>query len=172
MPYPRSFSHVGISVDDIDQAIDFYTQALGCYLIVEPMTAFEGDGSTLSQILSDALGPGWERLKLAHLTTSDRVGIELFEIDGVRASRADLAQRRTGIFHICVQDPDIEGLAKRIVEHGGKQRMPVRAFHPGEKPYKMVYCEDPFGNIVEIFTNSYELSFSQEAYAHPSVMHR
>ncbi len=63
-----------------------------------------------------------------------------------------------------MQDPDIEGLAKKIVERGGKQRMPVRDFHPGEKPFKRVYCEDPFGNIIEIYTYSYETTYSIESY--------
>ena len=38
--------------------------------------------------------------------------------------------------------------------------MLIREYFPGEKPYKMVYCEDPFGNIVEIYTHSYELVYS------------
>lgn len=42
--------------------------------------------------------------------------------------------------------------------------MPIRAYYPGEKPYKMVYMEDPFGNIIELYTHSYELTYSQGAY--------
>ena len=63
-----------------------------------------------------------------------------------------------------MQDPDVEGLAARIVAAGGKQRMPVRAYFPGEKPYRMVYMEDPFGNILEIYSHSYELTYSAGAY--------
>jgi len=64
----------------------------------------------------------------------------------------------------CVQDPDVEGLAEKIVAAGGKQRMPVREYFPGEKPYRMVYMEDPFGNILEIYSHSYELTYSAGAY--------
>jgi hypothetical protein len=28
----------------------------------------------------------------------------------------------------------------------------------------MVYCEDPFGNLVEIYTHSYELTYSAGSY--------
>jgi hypothetical protein len=52
----------------------------------------------------------------------------------------------------------------KIVENGGKQRMPVREYYPGEKPYRMVYCEDPFGNLIEIYSHSYELTYSAGAY--------
>jgi len=71
---------------------------------------------------------------------------------------------KTGVFHFCVQDPDVEGLAEKIVAAGGKQRMPVREYFPGEKPYRMVYMEDPFGNILEIYSHSYELTYSAGAY--------
>jgi catechol 2,3-dioxygenase-like lactoylglutathione lyase family enzyme len=64
-----------------------------------------------------------------------------------------------------VQDPDIEGMVERIIAHGGKQRMPIQEFYPGEKPYRMVYCEDPFGNLVEIYTHSYELTYSAGPYS-------
>lgn len=51
---------------------------------------------------------------------------------------------------------------EKIIKVGGKQRMPIREYYPNEKPYKMVYCEDPFGNIIEIYTHSYELVYSQD----------
>ena len=63
-----------------------------------------------------------------------------------------------------MQDPDVEGLVERIVAASGKQRMPVRYYFPDEKPYRMVYCEDPFGTIVEVYSNSYELTYSSGAY--------
>jgi uncharacterized glyoxalase superfamily protein PhnB len=63
-----------------------------------------------------------------------------------------------------VQDPEIEKLTEKIVAHGGKQRMTIREYYPGEKPYKMVYVEDPFGIVFEIYTHSYELTYSSGAY--------
>ena len=71
---------------------------------------------------------------------------------------------KVGAFHFCVQDPDVEGLDAKIVAAGGKQRMPVREYFPGEKPYRMVYMEDPFGNVLEIFNHSYELTYAAGAY--------
>ena len=56
-------------------------------------------------------------------------------------------------------------LAERIVAAGGRQRMPVREYYPGEKPYRMVYVEDPFGIVFELYSHSYELTYSAGAYA-------
>ena len=30
-PYPRNFSHIGISVPDLDKAVAFYTEVMGWY---------------------------------------------------------------------------------------------------------------------------------------------
>lgn len=52
------------------------------------------------------------------------------------------------MFHFCVQDPDVEGLADKIVAAGSKKRMKApRYYYLGEKTYRMIYMEDPFGNI-------------------------
>ena len=59
---------------------------------------------------------------------------------------------------------EVEGLVEKIVAHGGKQRMPIREYYPGEKPYRMCYVEDPFGLIFEVYSHSYELTYSQGAY--------
>lgn len=38
-----------------------------------------------------------------------------------------------------------------------------RYYYPGEKPYRMIYMEGLFGNIVEIYSHSYELIYSESA---------
>ena len=75
---------------------------------------------------------------------------------------------KTGTFHFCIQEPDIERLVAKITAHGGKQRMPIMEYYPMEKPYRMVYIEDPFGLVFEIYSHSYELTYSQAAYREQS----
>ncbi len=162
-PYPRSFSHIGLSVPSIKEAVEFYTEVLGWYVIMEPSEVVEDD-SPIGQMCTDVFGKGWGTFKIVHLATSDKIGIELFEFPNNEAPENNFEYWKTGIFHFCVQDPDIEGLVEKIIAHGGKQRMPIREYYPNEKPYKMVYCEDPFGNLIEIYTHSYELTYSQGAY--------
>jgi hypothetical protein len=41
----------------------------------------------------------------------------------------------------------------------------VRKYYLGDKPYRMVYMEDPFGNVFELYSHSYELTYSAGAYA-------
>lgn len=69
------------------------------------------------------------------------------------------------MFHFAIQDPDLEGLLEKIITAGGKQRMPVREYFLNKKPYRMVYVEDPFGIVFEIYSHSYELTYSAGAYS-------
>ncbi|MBU6951036.1 lactoylglutathione lyase family protein [Hahella sp. HN01] len=167
--YPRAFSHIGISVPDIAKALEFYQQALGWYVIMDVTEVKEEKDTAIGAMCIDVFGEGWGSFKIAHLSTSDSIGIELFEFPQNKTPRHEFNPYQTGVFHFCVQDPDVEGLAQRIVELGGKQRMPIREYFPGEKPYRMVYMEDPFGNIVEIYSHSYELHYSAGAYQNQSV---
>lgn len=164
MPYPRTFSHIGISVPDIEAAVKFYTEVLGWYHIMKP-TTIEEDDSPIGQMCTDVFGPGWGEFKIAHLSTADKIGLEIFQFKGQENPDNNFEYWKTGIFHFCVQDPDVEGLAERIEAAGGKRRMPEpRYYYPGEKPYRMIYMEDPFGNILEIYSHSYELTYASGAY--------
>ena len=163
MPHPRAFSHIGLFVDDLDRAVDFYRDVLGCYVVMEPSTV-PNDDSPIGIMCQDVFGTDWDTFRIAHLSTADGIGIELFEFPETAPHDDHLNPSRNGIFHFCIQDPDIESLVETIKAHGGKQRMPIRAYYPDEKPYKMVYCEDPFGNLLEIYTHSYELTYSKGAY--------
>ena len=163
-PYPRTFSHIGITVPDLEQAIDFYTGVMGWYLLMGPETINEESESAIGKMCIDVFGSGWETFRIAHLSTGDKIGVELFEFPSKPKSDGEFQPFKTGIFHFCVQDPDIERLVRKIVDAGGKQRMPIREYFPGDKPYKMVYMEDPFGNIIEIYSHSYELTYSGGAY--------
>lgn len=163
-PYPRTFSHIGITVPSLEQAIEFYTGVMGWYLLMGPETINEESETAIGKMCIDVFGTGWETFRIAHLSTGDKIGIELFEFPTKPKSEGRFQPFNTGIFHFCVQDPEIERLAREIVNAGGKQRMAIREYYPGDKPYKMVYMEDPFGNIIEIYSHSYELTYSSGAY--------
>lgn len=161
--YPINFSHIGLSVPDLDKAVKFYSEVMGWYTIMEPNTVKEDD-SAIGEMSRAVFGAGWHSYKIAHMTTGDGIGIEMFQFEQNKQPDNNFKYWETGIFHYGVQDPDIEGLVEKIIANGGKQRMPIKTYYPGKKPYKMVYMEDPFGNLVEIYTHSYDLTYSQGAY--------
>ena len=137
---------------------------MGWYVIMPPSTVKEESETSIGQMCIDVFGENWSSFEIAHLSTSDGIGIELFSFPTTNDTKPAFSPFNTGLFHFCVQDPDIEKLTENIVEWGGKQRMPIREYYPGEKPYKMVYVEDPFGIVFEIYTHSYELTYSSGTY--------
>ena len=109
----RALDHVGISVPDIDAAVAWYRDILGCYVLMEPVEGY-ADGSYFGQIVADIYGADFQGMKIAHLATADGVGIELFQFVANEPQDNNFAYWRDGIYHICILDPDIEGLVKRI----------------------------------------------------------
>lgn len=162
--YPRTFSHIGITVPDLDAAVSFYTDVLGLYVIMPPTEVYEENDTAIGQMCIDVFGEGWGSFRIAHMSTGDKIGFELFEFKEAKQERPSFQPFKAGLFHFSVQDPDVEGLVEKIVAAGGKQRMPIRYYYPGEKPYRMVYVEDPFGVVFEIYSHSYELHYSAGAY--------
>ncbi|MBA7485753.1 MAG: lactoylglutathione lyase family protein [Actinobacteria bacterium] len=163
MRYPRVFSHLGISVPDLDKAVKFYSEVMGWYIIMPP-TTIERDDSDIGIMCDDVFGKNWSKFRIAHMSTGDGIGIEFFEFTNNEPVESQFKYWKSGIFHFSIKDPDVEGLVKKIVDCGGKQRMPIRYYYKGKKPYRMCYVEDPFGIIFEVYSHSYELTYSSGAY--------
>jgi lactoylglutathione lyase family protein len=159
-----TFSHIGITVPDLERAVEFYSKAFEMYVIMPP-TTINQDDSAIGQMCDDVFGEGWGSFRIAHLSAGDGTGFELFEFPNTEPERRPFEYWRPGLFHFCLQDEKLEERVKLIEELGGKQRMKqVRRYFPGEKPYRMVYVEDPFGNVFELYSHSYELTYSAGAY--------
>ena len=132
MTHPRAFNHVGITVTDIDEGVRWYQNVLGCQVVMPPMDARE-DGSHFARIVADIFGKGFKRLRIAHLSTAEGVGIELFQFYKPRSTlrKPNFDYAKTGIFHICITDPDIRGLAKKIACGRVANSASMGSRHPG-----------------------------------------
>lgn len=143
-------NHVGIMVGDMDKAVEFYTQALGLKIVMNNTQVIEERESAIGRMCIAVFGEGFKGFNIAHLVTTDGIGVELFEMKE-REERHEVDFSRLGIFHFCLQTDDFEGAIKRIEQYGGKARMDIMRYHPEDdnKLAKMVYLEDPFGNLFE-----------------------
>ena len=151
-------NHVGVSVPDIDAAIAWYRKVFGFTLIAEPAEV-RPDGSHFGNLSSNICGDRFGGMKVAHMVTGDGSGFELFEFLGPKPERrADTMEYwKNGFFHIAITDPDVDGKVAEIVAAGGLQRSDVWALFPDDDDsVKVCYCEDPFGNVVEIMSQRYE----------------
>ncbi|MBW3139351.1 VOC family protein [Ferrimonas balearica] len=156
-------SHVGIMVGDMDQAIEFYTQALGLKVVMGKSEVLEERKTAIGRMCIAVFGEGFEGFNIAHLLTTDGIGVELFEMKN-RQERHEVDFSRIGIFHFSLETDDFEGVIEKTLQYGGKQRMDVMRYHPEDdsKPAKMVYLEDPFGNLFELYSHSYAETYASE----------
>jgi len=157
------FNHVGVSVPDIDAAITWYERIFGFVLIASPVEVLS-DGSHFGNLAGDICGSGFGGMKIAHMVTGDGTGFELFEFLEPKPERREdtMEYWKNGFFHIAITHPDVEAKVLEITENGGSQRSKVWELFPGEG-IKVCYCEDPFGNVLEIISHRYEQVLANRA---------
>jgi catechol 2,3-dioxygenase-like lactoylglutathione lyase family enzyme len=154
--YPRTINHIAVSVTDLNRAVKWYKEVFG-FTVVNGPVEFEADDSSLGIAARDIHGPNFRKMRMVWLSSGNQVGFEMFEYIDPKAERRidNFEYWKSGFFHICVTDPNIEELCKRISDSGGRQRSRIWDVDP-DKGYKIAFCEDPFGNVIEIYTHSYE----------------
>ena len=115
------------------------------------------DGTHFGNLSSDICGDLYGGMKIAHMVTGDGVGFELFQF------LEPAPERRSGHDGILEERllphrhhrPDVDAKVAEIVETGGLQRSKIWNLFPDE-PIRICYCEDPFGNVIEIMSQRYE----------------
>ena len=156
-------SHVGIMVGEMSKAVDFYSKALGLEIVMDNSKVIEEHETAIGRMCIAAFGTGFKGFNIAHLVTKDGIGVELFEMKE-REEKHDVDFSKIGIFHFCLETDDFQGAIDKVEQYGGKVRMDIMRYHPDDdnKPYKMVYLEDPFGNLFELYSHSYRETYSSE----------
>ncbi|MEO7372453.1 MAG: VOC family protein [Terrimesophilobacter sp.] len=152
---PTAFSHVGVTVPDLDAAISWYRETFGMYLLAGPIEVVEDD-SSLGRAAAAIYGVGFSSFSFAHLVWPDGIGLELFHFSVPETSpREDNFEFwKTGIYHIALTAPNFDETIVRIVEAGGTQRSAAIVINP-EKGYRIAYCEDPWGTVIELCSHPY-----------------
>lgn len=156
-------NHVGIMVGNMDKAVEFYTKALGLEIVMGNTKVTEEREIAIGRMCIAVFGEGFKGFNIAHLLTKDGIGFELFEMKE-RQERHEVDFSRIGIFHFCLQTDDFHGVIKRTEEFGGKVRMDIMRYHPEDdnNTSQMVYLEDPFGNLFELYSHTYEETYAAD----------
>ncbi|MFC4357005.1 VOC family protein [Halobium salinum] len=158
MAQPRPIAHVGVTVPDIDAALEWYEDVLDFERLLGPMPVDSDDDSQMARLCRDVLGE-FDTVRIAHTASGNGAGVEFFEFE--ETVEHDPDPHEAGFFHLCVVDPDIEALAAEIEDAGGEHHTDVWRLFPDQE-YRMTYCKDPWGNLVEIYTHGYEQTYSNQ----------
>lgn len=145
----------------MDVAVAWYRDVMDMTVLLGPVeisaSSTAATDPALANVVKTVFGPDLGKFKLCHLSSANGVGVELFQFlepKGVRREN-NFEYWKTGFYHIAVTEPDIEKLAQRIASSGGRQRTGILELAPASGK-KICFCEDPFGNIIEIYSHSYE----------------
>ncbi|HXX96324.1 MAG TPA: VOC family protein [Candidatus Bathyarchaeia archaeon] len=94
-------NHVAVSVPHLVEAVKWYSEVLGFIKLTES-TEIVANNSRLGSIVRDCFGPSIGKLRIAHLSFGDQVGLELFEFvepKGVRTAN-HFEYSKTSFLHI------------------------------------------------------------------------
>jgi catechol 2,3-dioxygenase-like lactoylglutathione lyase family enzyme len=158
---PLALGHIALSVPDLDAGIEWYGDLFG-FQPIAPAQLVDVRGGHFGTLVSDVFGPRLGAFRLVHLHTASGTAVEMFQFIEPAFERRDevFEYWKGGYSHLCVIDPDIEGLTQRIIDRGGRMRTSqIWPLFEGE-PYRIAYCEDPWGSVIEIYTHSHEQTFA------------
>lgn len=159
----HAINHLGLNVPDLDAAVAWYASVLGFQVIRPASEVVAGDGESGARF-AHINGPKFGRCRVAYLTAGNGVGLEMFEFSEPRTDRFadDWEFWRPGIWHLCVTAPDVAVLAASIASHGGRHRSEVLEAPEGSD-LRLTYCQDPWGNPIELMNASYDRSVEAAA---------
>ena len=136
------WSHVGLCVSDLDRAMRFYCDGLGC----QPAQRYELDGTSLPG-LAEALEVDRPAIVVSQMITHGALRIELL---GWKAptpvGSPSHARNQMGLTHLSFFVADIDATVERLVEVGGRL-LPSTRQSPG---VDLVFLADPDGTRVEL----------------------
>jgi catechol 2,3-dioxygenase-like lactoylglutathione lyase family enzyme len=121
--HPRAANRVEVGVSDSKEAVRWYQEILGFTLLKGPMEVWAEQGCRADE-MHDVLGAEFQSMLQAHMVAANGFGLELFHLLDPPHQRREhpLEYWKSGFFHICVTDPNIEELASRMASYCGRQR--------------------------------------------------
>ena len=154
----KGLHHVGITVADLETAIDFYHGVLGLEFVNEPSPFFD----------DPALGPAVRMpgaaLRQVSLALGDTI-LELFEYSAPPSPiGGPLAQNALGAQHVAFLVEDVAAKKAELEAKGVRFFCDVNAVEEGVLAgWRWVYFSDPEGNALELVEVAYTRPEAQQA---------
>ncbi|MET7992167.1 VOC family protein [Amycolatopsis sp. NPDC005232] len=145
-------NHIGVTVGDLDEAIEFYSAVFELRILVGAETATrETAGADRRR---EVFGERWREMRIAHLADDNDTGVELFQfIDPeMTAPQEHFDYWRIGFSHLAFTTPDLDSTLATLEAHGGSVRTGIHEVEPGRR---ISYCKDPWGNPIELSSAPY-----------------
>jgi catechol 2,3-dioxygenase-like lactoylglutathione lyase family enzyme len=138
----KRFTHVGMCVSDIERSFRFYTEGLG-FEVVDQLPIDDQFGKVMEVDMKGA--KSW-------LVRRDGILLELLGFDEPEIIGSDERKpmNQRGFTHMALWVEDVDAVADRIVEFGGRVVPETRVNVTGDISGDWVYCLDPDGVRIEL----------------------
>jgi len=115
------------------------------------------DDIQVGKALKNIFGSKFKKLRIVWMSSANNIGVEIFQFIQPKQliEKKQFEYWSGGVIHIAVTERDIEDLLSKVTKTGGKQISKLWELDP-KKHHKLVFCSDPFGNIIEIYSHSFE----------------
>lgn len=137
----QRMDHVGVVVEDLEAAIEFFTQ-LGM--------ESQGEGSVGGEWVDRIIGLDGTQVEMAMLKTPDgdaKIELVKFLSPPVEDGNPAAPSNATGIRHLCFQVEDVDALVADLEERGGELVGDLVSYG---NSYRLCYVRGPEGIIVEL----------------------
>lgn len=159
MTDPITFSHVGISVPELSAATSWYQEVLGFTVLAGPIEVVEDD-TPLGLAATAIYGVGFTRFQFTHMSSTDGIGLEIFQFEVPAFERAENNFTFSrGLHHFALTATDVAATAEKISAAGGVHRSAVITLDESQG-YQITYCEDPWGTVFELCSHPYVTMWS------------
>lgn len=160
LPSLVGLDHIGLTVPDLDEAVDFFAKVLGCPKIL----AFGPIADDQGTFMTDALGvhPRARIERVAMIRTGHGSNIELFEYSAPDQEHLKPRNSDIGAFHLGLYVRDIEAAKAFLDAQGVATRMGPIVINEGPiAGQAILYFSTPWGLQLEII--SYPEGMAYEA---------
>ena len=138
--------HVGITVRDLDESLQWYEHVFG----VTPELVAHGSGPELSR----AVGVPDTDLRFAFLRFGSAV-VELLHYDNERDDTFNRSNADVGSAHVCIDVPDLQKAYDDLRGKGVEFLSPPLPIEDGQLAgFSFVYFKDPNGVTLELWGRS------------------
>ncbi|EMA69872.1 glyoxalase/bleomycin resistance protein/dioxygenase [Halorubrum aidingense JCM 13560] len=129
--------HVGITVSDLDRAVDFYTETFGLEVVAEFAVGGEA--------FAEAVDVAGAEAEFAHLDAGDAI-VELVAYEPAGEKTPDPELNRPGATHLGLSVDDVDDFYTTLDE-GVETLSPPRTTASGTT---VLFVRDPDGNLIEV----------------------
>jgi catechol 2,3-dioxygenase-like lactoylglutathione lyase family enzyme len=151
----RNVDHYGVSVPEMDQAIAFYTQALGADLLWR-----------VGPFHETPTGAEIDQVEIAMLRLGPNLNVELLAIRALGQNRQVPATTDIGAAHLAFLVDVLEAAGASVAAHGGTMLgQPVNTAGEPKRGERIWYFKTPWGAFIELLWRPVHLPYEQETTA-------